>query len=528
MPTPEKRNNPIRKTHLAGVLIALVAAIVSTTLSLIHMGLWLTAKTDTTIPEASIVFSILSWLNESGSLYRDYSQPPYTTTPYTPFFYILAGSLTKILGVTVENAYLAGRIVSFTSFFGSVFLVYRISRALGVDRSSAVLGALLAAGTPIVFPWSVSCRPDFLALALGLSGISCITTPSTRGRLTFWIAGVAWSLSFFTKQVFIAAPFAYFLWRIGGKREQTAAVPLASCVFISAIAALGMNQATHGMFFLNIFDANLASPSLIDVPRMILRALVPEFFIVMFLGLVGAVIIFRPAFACGKGVFEIKADLARLIILAATVSTIVFGYGVSKPGADQNYFYEPLFLWAIVATVAFHHAQAYSASGVQVAILCIFLTTWGTFRWVDNGLGTHRLALTLAAGQDIRELVHRTSGEILFISNGFGLRSGRGTSIYDGFNASYLEEQGKINLSSVARQIEDRHFSALLIQRHLSYYGYRITPATLEKAIVLNYQEVSIHPDHLANRELPPYRWLVPRQDTSPEATHDLSAANDK
>jgi hypothetical protein len=206
----------------------------------------------------------------------------------------------------------------------------------------------------------------------------------------------------------------------------------------------------------------------------------------------------------------------------------VFGYGVSKPGADQNYFYEPLFLWAIVATVAFHHARAYSASWVQVAILCVFLTTWGTFRWFNYGLGTHRPSLTLADEQEIAELVRRTSGDILFISNGFGLRTGRGTSIYDGFNASYLEEQGKINLSSVAQQIEDRHFSALLIQRDLSYYGYRITPATLEKAIVLNYKEISTDPGHLANRELPPYRWLVPRQDASPNAAHDLSAANDE
>jgi len=338
---------------------------------------------------------------------------------------------------------------------------------------------------------------------------------------------VAWSLSFFTKQVFIAAPFAYFLWQIGSKRERSAAVPLASCVVISAIAALEMNQATHGMFFLNIFDANLASPSLIDVPRMILRTLVPEFFIVMFLGLVGAVIIFfRPAFTCGKGVSEIKADLARLIILAATVSTIVFGYGVSKPGAAENYFYEPLFLWAILAAVTFHHTRTYSTSASQTAFLWFFVALWGTFRWIEDGPDAYlRRSLHLPDGQELGELVRRTPGEMLFISNGFGLRSSRGTSIYDGFNASYLEGQGKINLTSVAQQIEERRFSALLIQRDLSYYGYRVTPASLERAIDRNYKEYQIDATPMG---LPRYRWLIPRQENSPETTQGLSGANDK
>jgi hypothetical protein len=338
---------------------------------------------------------------------------------------------------------------------------------------------------------------------------------------------VAWSLSFFTKQVFIAAPFAYFLWQIGSKRERRAAVPLASCVVISAIAALEMNQATHGMFFLNIFDANLASPSLIDVPRMILRTLVPEFFIVMFLGLVGAVIIFfRPAFTCGKGVSEIKADLARLIILAATVSTIVFGYGVSKPGAAENYFYEPLFLWAILAAVTFHHTRTYSTSASQTAFLWFFVALWGTFRWIEDGPDAYlRRSLHLPAGQELGELVGRTPGEMLFISNGFGLRSSRGTSIYDGFNASYLEGQGKINLTSVAQQIEERRFSALLIQRDLSYYGYRVTPASLERVIDRNYKESQLDATPMG---LPRYRWLIPRQENSPETTQGLSGANDK
>lgn len=496
-----------------GVWIVFVFVLISTTFSVTRMLLWLTTRTDTTIPEASIVYAILSLLESPTMLYRDYTLPPYTTTPYMPLFYVVSALVTDLFGESVHNTYLAGRVVSFTSFSACVLLVYLISRRLGVDRLSATLGALLAAGTPIVFPWAVSCRPDFLALAFALLGLFLVSSNAPLRRSNVYAAGVAWSLAFFTKQIFVAAPLAFILLSTATRGLRSIIAPLSIFTLCNSLLLVALNSYFNEFFLRNIVAANVASPSLEDIPALIFHCLVPEFFVVLLLALAGSVQLARGVLS--KEVTDTqRASRSRgyLVLLTAFVSTGLFSMAVLKPGAAENYFYEPLFLCSILSTLAFHRLRNSQSASLPLFLLAMFTTLWASFRWLDRGIDSHlRQSLSRPAAGYLEYLVLSTPGDILFISNGFGLRSGRGTTLFDGFNASYLEAQNALDLSPIRHAIESRAYSALLIQRSRSYYGYRVTPASLERAMDQHYYEPHDPCESPSSPGCSPFRWLVPR-----------------
>ncbi len=471
------------------------------------------ASSDTTIPEVSIVHAVLSFLEAPRDLYRDYSLPPYTPTPYMPLFYFATAAVSIFLGPSVENTYLAGRLVSFSSFSASLTLVYLIARKLRVDRASAILSVFLAGGTLIVIPWAASCRPDFLALFLSLLGIYLVSSDGGPSKSKIYVAGAAWSLALFTKQLFFAAPLAFLIITARRQRLSTVAAPLLFFSLINAVVFISLNIATNGLFFRNILVANLADPSFEDIPALIIRCLFPEFLIVLLLGAAGflthALLHYRHSNAATR---DAEPYLGRMVMLANVISLLVFSLAVCKPGAAENYFYEPLFLSAILASIAFNRVRNAKAVSWRMFALVMLTGLWATYRSLDRGLVAHvRNSLTRPPSAYFEYLVLSTPGDILFISNGFGLRSGRGTTLYDGFNASYLSARGEIDLSPIARKIESQSYSALLLQRDETYYGYRVTPARLEEAIDRYYHEAHNPCRPYPTRNCSGFRWLTPR-----------------
>ena len=477
------------------VLVALGSCI-ETSLKMCD-ALWV--RTDTTIPEASIVYSIRSFFDPGYSLYRDYTVAPFTTTPYTPIYYLVAAVVSEFLGGSVYDTYLAGRCVSIAAFFLSLGLIYKIATNIGIRRASAGLASLFVCGTSIVYPWAVSCRPDFLALAFGLLGVYFVSRPETGQAGSPPTVLISWVLSFFCKQSFLSLPVSYFCFSILRGRMSDGARVLLTFVALVVGACFLIEVATVGNFLSNVITANVAPPDFRTAFHVTKEATLESFFLVFMCGVAGAMVIISSTNTARR----MKSELGRFIAVAATVSTIYFTATTLKPGGAGNYFLEPLFLWAILAGALFDFLRDELGAFRRVAVLCV-----ATFVWALPLLQISAADVEASRSspfwehEKFSEAVLSTPGDILFISNGFGLRLGRGTTLYDGFNASYLEEEGKIDLSSMAQRIQRQEFSALLIQSAPEYYGYSLTPRSLKMFIKQRYQR---------DFEIGPYQWMVPR-----------------
>jgi hypothetical protein len=491
---------PIRTYSVNALwLVVAVIALYGAAEKLLKMYQALWVATDTTIPEASIVYSVLSVFDPEYSLYRDYTKSPFTTTPYTPLYYVVAALGAACLGGTVGDAYLAGRCVSAIAFLGSLGLVFTISKNMGVRPSSAFLATLFACGTSIVFPWAVSCRPDFLALAFGLLGVyffsrQCLREHGSQGAMI-----LPWVVSFFCKQSFLSLPVSYVVFSALRKRMRDGVRVVVTFTLVVGGLCLLIEMVTGGNFLSNVITANLAPPEFLTAVHVTRQAIFPSFFLVLMCGFAGWLV-----FVFSKDTARrMNQEVAQFVAVSAIVSTLYFAATTLKPGGAENYFFEPLFLWAILAGALFDFLREELGAFRRVVVLCGAALVWALPIFqvvaVDQEVA-HRPSFK--SHEKFSDLLRSTPGDILFISNGFGLRAGRGTTLYDGFNASYLEEGKRIDLSSLAERIRRREFSALLVQSAPEYYGYSLTPKSLEASIAGRYQK---------EFEIGPYKWMVPR-----------------
>jgi len=454
---------------------------------------------DTTDPEASIAYSILAVAGSGHALYRDYSQFPFTTTPYAPLFYLLAGGFARLMGGSVTAAYLAGRIISLAAFGFSLALVYVLARRAGATKKSAVFATLLACGMPMNYPWAASCRVDFLAMAFSLWGMSLVRTDNEEFQLKPFLI---WIIAFFIKPNFIVGPFAwtlYLLFRKGFKPAFLWAVLFG--LAISSGVALA-EWLTGGKFILNVIKANITEPSWKGMGwasyLWVLQGMIPYELSVFVFGLISGLLQYTR---------RSEKPAANPLILFAGISTLLFSLANLKAGGGTIYFVEPMFLCAVLTALLMDDLRQWAAESRRVAVDCMTLISCGVV-WMFWSLfhapfwsPTQNIieSVDKPGRRELDELIEHTPGEILFISNGEGMRLRRGLTLHDGYNASYLESYNKISLTSLAQQIAGRKFNAILSINWDEYYGHTIVPPSLIEPIARNYQPAAIYG---------PYLWM--------------------
>ncbi len=456
---------------------------------------------DTSIPEVAIVYSILGVANSDHALYRDFSQFPFTTTPYGPLYYLLCGYIVKFAGGGVAAAYIIGRTVSLLAFAGCIKLVHTLILRIGGTQRSACIVALLLCGLSIVFPWAVSTRPDFSALVFSLLGIVSLRVDlGSRLRLSTLIF---WAVAFFIKPSFIAAPLSWGCYLLS-QRDWKSAFKWMFCLGAILAAGLALTQKLSGGWYIaNTMMANLAPPSWNGAAHMIITNVLPGSLLLLLLGIGGAVIDTKR-----HNPERNPADSEKFfLICTAFCSTLLFFLLSLKAGADKNYFLEPLFLWAIPSALCLdflHTLAARSANKTIFVAIPVVVAAGVAF----DSMAKDWEQVFFPYGQlMLKELIKNKKGDIFFLSNGEGLRYNRGLTLYDGYNASYLETQGQINLSDFAKRLERCEFSAVVDLSYKNYYGYSLVPPSMLEPLTRNYERVATYGI---------YQWLLPRKHPLP------------
>jgi hypothetical protein len=152
---------------------------------------------------------------ESGDLSDLYPadgwvEPPVVLTLYPPAYFLGAAALDRWLGS--EGTFTGLRIVSAVALLGLLALLalHTLGRRAPVAWTLALAATLLV--TPGVYRLSGGAQSDTLALVLTWVGITAAlgtrATGVRNGALPLLLAAAAFFLAFFSKQSFVAAPFA--------------------------------------------------------------------------------------------------------------------------------------------------------------------------------------------------------------------------------------------------------------------------------------------------------------------------------
>lgn len=268
-----------------------------------------------------------SRLARGEALYGDPSRPPYVVSVYTPGF---TAAVAAVIATGVDGL-AAARLVQFLCVLGIASLI--------VASGSAKTGWIaLAAGLfflldPIQPFWQVVARPDAAATLLAIAGIATLERRRGTGRRDA-IAAALFAASILTKQSFLAAPAASFIFlsRSNWKRAWRFAALLAA---FCALPAVAIEASTHGEFLWHTVVGN-ANP----FAWARAAALGARFWShhLLELALLLAILLSRPR----QGSWSLTALWAAI---ASVLSTVTMG----KMGSGLNYFIEPMAAIALLA-----------------------------------------------------------------------------------------------------------------------------------------------------------------------------------
>ena len=407
---------------------------------------------DTTIPEGSVVYSIKACA-EGGDLYRDYGQPPYATTPYTPLYYLLAALPVRQCGAsdTVQASYWSGRILTVLCCVLSLLLVARLAQLGGAPRSWALGAALLVITGRCLVPFGFSCRPDFLALVLTLLGLfAFLVRPTVTGTL---LASACFVAAFFAKQSFVAGFLAVFLGCLLYRSWKLAGILLFGQLAGILGLSVALNVWTHGRYYANVVEANIAPP-LWDQP--------PSLFGEYYLVNGGLILLFGMAsLTRARRRWRFRK---RVLTLFAGISLCLAVIACSKLGGFLNYFIEPLFAAAILAGSGLARVAALvrrrPSRRPHFILLTLVLSLGVLVGFVPSFSETRTLAVP---AQPIFRRLAAVRGDILFGDAGLAMRSGRPVLLLDKFNCSYLADAGRLDPAELVGRLRRHEIAAVLL-----------------------------------------------------------------
>lgn len=333
---------------------------------------------DNIYPEAAGVLSARQWA-EGSRLYQDYRQFPYQVTAFPPLWYAALALAAKVLRMSdLDSLMLFGRVLTMASLFGVVGLGYRWNRRLGHSVWLALLTATFYLSFPILLPWAVSARPDFLALFFTVLALYWATLHDTVFAVC--IAGTASALALLTLQSTVAAPVAIVLWLLESKRWKHAALFCAVCAGIVGTTLLCVQWSSNGLLFLNLSGAKFGHFALTYVRDVLGRLLNTP-------GHGFAVALFA------LGAFGLLEALKRedrrfrLLSIYLLMSVGLALLGSAAEGAGVNRYLEPAFAMAVLVPTGMARLQdawkneSPFSSFAMVMMLFLLLPSLDVQRW---------------------------------------------------------------------------------------------------------------------------------------------------
>jgi hypothetical protein len=272
----------------------------------------------------------LSKLFGTGQFTWQLNGPPYNVSFYTPLFYIVMGKVGGVFGYSI----LAGRIAVLACFLICLVFIYLIIRNSLKNKIYALIGALLPLTSYMVVGWSLFVRVDIPAIMFELIGV--YVAIRWYKSHWFWLSIPLFLLAFWTKQAVFAGPVAVFIF-ILLKNWRVSMVYAGACLAGLAIS-LGIGQVlTDGQLIRHIILYTRTYP-LIRPPMEYAAYLTVSYLPILPLIALSGYFIFK----------QFKSVISIFVIVAVVFNLIL----ITRPGAAQNYFFEPIFALSIAAGCA--------------------------------------------------------------------------------------------------------------------------------------------------------------------------------
>jgi hypothetical protein len=448
----------------------------------------------------AIIYAQAGRMLRGQPLYESLDGPPYTVVAYPPGFYAVAAALQATFGV----GFGPGRVVSTLAALVTAILAAWLAYRAGGGVSYGLLAALLfvALGFPGRPPWYALYKEDLLGVALSFAAIAVLLSgPGSRQRVV--VAGALAALALLTKQTFVAAAVAAFIWLWRRERSQAG-------VFLGAWAAVsvvgwGLCQLLMPGFADNTVLGNVV-PFSDDALFNNLRLLIT------FLGAAIAVALGWVLIRIGAG-GTISEDLTVLYWGASFLPLI----GLAKIGSNHNYWIE------LAATTAVLAAGALAAAGRrwrsfadERALVPVLLILAGGI-WAAHFLGLPSIP-TPESNAGLDEVVSRVRAEpgpVLAEPLDVVALAGRDI-VLEPYLFSILASEGRWDPGPLVQRICSHEIGLAVLGNPLdapgpSYQGYAFWPAPILDALRASMVLDSVR----AGRFLyVPARESTPRQST--------------
>lgn len=182
------------------------------------------------------------------SLYPPLDTPPYVANIYNPLYLWVVGHL-----MGSDPSLIEGRVISLMAHLAVLALI-----GFYAKRREGWLAGLFAAVfyllNALPLHWSFIFRVDYAALAFTVAGLVCGVLAQGRWRWEI-LTAVLFSLSFYCKQSFLAAPAAVGLYLLLSAPRSALRFGT-SYVVLVAVPFMLINRATDGQFFAHTVALN--------------------------------------------------------------------------------------------------------------------------------------------------------------------------------------------------------------------------------------------------------------------------------
>ena len=412
------------------------------------------------------LFNQAAMLARGESIYRSLAAYPFVLANYPPLFPwlismvfrldILAlwpGRLISLLSALVVGAEIAA-------------LVWMWTRR----RLPVLFSALLFFTFPAAFVWSSLHRVDMLGLAFSLGALVLVLRMAPSWKASVLIS-LLLTLSVYTKQTFVFAALAVFLYAWGRNRRD-AWRTIALTVGMSGVAGLLLAWQTNGAFLQAII---LSNANRFELSRMLL------FFLLNVVGVAPLLVCF--AF------FYVRSHRKRLLFSSETLlifylaSSLISAALIGKVGSDINYFLELSVALTCVASVVVSRVRDalvnFPTRVTRLAVLLlIFQVVWLPFSTSRFLLPPWRLADATRARNVLLERVQQSTRPVLADEGIDFLVLARQPVLFEPYVFTQLSFEGRWNQSLIVQDLNATRFGMIIMNPRFS--ALRWTPEMLQ------------------------------------------------
>lgn len=390
------------------------------------------------------ILNQVALITRGESIYQDITTSPFIVSNYPPVYPYLCALFVKLGGVSFG----IGRLISALATLLCGIIIYGIIKnAYKVETPGvtqiAFMSLLFFLASPHICNYFPLFRVDALALLLSLFGLYCVFVFRDRGCV--YISIPFFILALYTKQNFIAAPAAAFIYLIFKNVKRGVGFAIIFGTVYGSIFLL-LNVLTRGQFYLHTIVYNANPFDIISVFKFYISALQVHALLCAFA--VASIV---------RGVLKRDVSLFVLYCILAAGTALAVG----KVGSNLNYFGEMIaascILLGMLVTESTLIQKKHSILIGAGLILQLIL-----FAHIPFVTGYTPTQADLKDAREVSSIISTTPDPILSENSGLLVINKR-TVVFQPFICTQLTNQGLWDQEPFVRGIRERKFPLIIL-----------------------------------------------------------------